>query len=112
MADVKGGAIRITNQIVGSGDTKKAEAEALIGRMFVAAFVQRTDQAKEAIGIELQAQQIVHLLHEDHDRRLDARQQDLVDEFLEAVHRAQHLHAALLPPAAEGQRLRQAEILA
>ena len=110
MADVEGGAVVAADEVVRGGHPEETEAQALVGRVFAAAFVQRADHAEEAVGVELQAEQVVDFLHEDHDRRRDLRQQDLVDELREAVHRAQSLHAALLPPAAEGHRLRQAQI--
>ena len=88
VADVEGGSVGAADQVVGGSDAQKTKGESLVGGMLSPALVQRADQAEKAIGIERQTQQVVDLLHKKHNRRRDARQQDLIDELPEALHRA------------------------
>ena len=67
MTDIEGGALLTANQVVGGGHAKETEREPLVGLLFTALLVERANQTEEAIRVEGEAEQIIHLLHEDHD---------------------------------------------
>ena len=111
MVDVEGAAARSANQVVGRGNTQKGKAEPPIDWLIRPPFVEGTDQGEEAIGAEIKAEKVVHLLHKNHQRHVaGGRQKDAVDELEKPLHRAQS-YVRPLAPLAVGNSLLQIEIL-
>ena len=109
--DIECAAALPADQVVRSGHPQKGKAEAPVHRLIRPPLVQGTNQRKETIGAELQAEQAVYLLHKDHQRRVaGGRQQVAVDELEKPLHRAQ---GRIRPgaPAAVGEPFLQVEIL-